>query len=497
MVKKRLFLAVCASMLLTACGGGSGNTEGGNTCPVVGACTKEEDPPLPTPITDGFAFPYESTYKNVDFEEVETGVVAGQAKLTLVTDGDTATFTTVNGHSIKCRFLGINTPESTAHVEPWGVRASHFAKKVLLEATDWCLVNDIDTFEKRDNTSSQRSLAFVWYKTKEGQWRFYNLECVEQGYSQRTLFKQSKLTGYLEAFTQADDRGKACGYRVYGKNNDCTYDYTKSVSEVTLYQVRNRYDELGITDESSGKQLRITALVVGLIGDNLVLRDVVKDLEQEDDEPYTCLYAYAGYSGSLASWVGVGDIVNFYCRATKFSDNIQLSDLKTSTTGSQKFRVLVDAALDPEDPDYDPDYVPDYGEYAHDLDPIPVEIEGETASLDPVSGQFVETDIEIREIQNGERDEDGNVINVDPDNPTKYYTQSNKSPYSVTIYGRVKGTKTICNLRIDGGSFPKKQPEFFSPGKGYHIKGYLTPYYNNYQIQLFNDYNGYNYVVEL
>lgn len=486
MKKSRLLLTLASALLLASCGGNNpgGTSAATGNCPVVEKCKVEEDPPLSTPVTDNLKFEFEETYESVDFEDVESGVAAGKATLMSVADGDTANFKTVNGHSIKCRFHGINTPESTANVDPWGVRASHFAKKVLLEAVDWCLVNDIDAYGKRDNTSSQRNIAYVWYKTKDGEWRLYNLECVEQGYSKRTVFEDSKLH-YLDAFKRADERGVECKYRVYGKNNDCTYDYDQTVKEVTLYQVRNRYDELGITDSSSGKMLHITALVVGLIGDNLVIRDVVKDLEQKEEDPYTTMYAYSGFDGALGSYVGVGDIVSFYCRATKYSDNIQLSDLKKQTRGSQAFKVLVDASEGE-----------DYGAYEHDLNPIKVNVSGEKVDLSPYSGQFIETDIEIREVKNGDYDDDGNIINVDPDNPTKYYNQSEKSPFSETIYGKVAGTKTVCNLRIDGSCSPKLSHTNFEVGSSYHVKGYLTPYYNNYQIQLFNNTAGYNYVVK-
>lgn len=486
MKKIPLFLAL-SSFFLAACTGGNGgnNTSAPFLCPTVEKCVVSEDPPLTTPETDALVFPYESTYQNVDFEEVQSGVAAGQARLMSVADGDTASFKTVNGNSIKCRFLGINTPESTATVEPWGVRASHFAKKVLLEAVDWCLVNDIDAYGKYDTTTSHRTLTYVWYKTAAGQWRLYNLECVEQGYSKRTVFDDSNLH-YLAAFERADERGKQCGYRLYGKNNDCTYDYNQSVVEVTLYQVRHRYNEIGITDESSGKLVHITALVVGVIGDNLVVRDIVKDLEQGEDEPYTTMYAYSGFSGALGSFVGVGDIVSFYCRATTHGDSIQLSDLKKETKGDFRFRVLVDVSEGE-----------DYGQYEHDLNPVVVAVQDQAVTLDNYDGQFVQMDIEIREIANGDYDDDGNIINVDPDNPTKYYNQSSKSPYSETIYGRVAGTRTICNIRIDGNCAPKASHNNFEVGATYRLKGYLTPYYNNYQIQLFNNYANYHYIEKL
>lgn len=486
MKKSNLLFALIALMALCSCTNATESTETGNRCPDVAKCTQENDPPLETPETDKLEFPFEDTYAENDFEEAESGVVAAKAQLTYVTDGDTATFKTVNGHTIKCRFLGINTPESTADVEPWGVRASAFAKKVLLSAKDWCLVNDIGVYGKRDNTSSQRNLAFVWYKTNEGDWRLYNLECVEQGYSQRTLFTDSSSLKYLAPFQAADERGKECKYRVYGDKNDCTYDYSDDVKEVTIYQVLNRYDELGITDTSSGKMLHITALVVGLIGDNLVVRDVQRDLDQEDDDPLATLYAYSGFTGSLGSYVGVGDIVSFYCRATTFGENIQLSDLKKDSYGKYQFEVLVDASEGD-----------DYGQYIHDMETISVPYGEDFTSLNGYVSQYVDIDIEIREIANGDYDDDGNIINVDPDNPTKYYNQSEKSPYSETIYGKVRGTKQYCNIRIDGNCTPKLTHNNFQVGHIYHLKGYLNPYYNNYQLAMFNNTAKYHYCTEV
>ena len=37
---------------------------------------------------------------------------------------------------------------------------------------------------------------------------------------------------------------------------------------------------------------------------------------------------------------GIGVIVRFYCRATLYSGNIQLSDVKSSTTGKKAFKTL-------------------------------------------------------------------------------------------------------------------------------------------------------------
>ena len=57
-----------------------------------------------------------------------------QVSLLTPIDGDTAHFTTSNGPTLKARFFGIDTPESTGKVQEWGVPASNFTKDKLKAA---------------------------------------------------------------------------------------------------------------------------------------------------------------------------------------------------------------------------------------------------------------------------------------------------------------------------------------------------------------------------
>ena len=109
----------------------------------------------------------------------------GYVSLRSCTDGDTANFVQ-DGYvdefgayvTIKTRFLGVNTPESTAKVQPWGKKASLFTKGVLEAAQakadeesaaagkkiyNIALINSPKTFEEKDS-SGGRWLAFIWYR---------------------------------------------------------------------------------------------------------------------------------------------------------------------------------------------------------------------------------------------------------------------------------------------------------------------------------------------
>jgi endonuclease YncB( thermonuclease family) len=485
--KVSLILALLASTLvLTSCNTTGGKTSNGSannsgTCSVL----SDTNALLPTPFTDALAFPYASDYATKDFEAPTTGLAYGKVTLTTNTDGDTAHFKTLNGSLIACRFLGVNTPESTAKVEAWGVKASNFTGHILSSALNICLVNDIDQYGKLDSSGS-RDLGFVWYQlTATSAWRLLNLELVEECYSKCLLFENSSKLNYLDSFTKAGNAAKACGYRVYG-TNDPDYDYSDSVVEATIYAVRNNYTELGIDKDlgTSGKELRVKALVVGMIGDNMILRDLVRDPSQKTDDPYATISAYAGFNTSLASWVFVGDVVYFYCRATKFNGVIQLSDVKYSPRGTMAFKVLAslgdatwasyfpagDGTMDP--------YV---------LNPLPSSEE----EMAKVVYLYSEVEVTIRQIIAGDYDDEGNLIGTGT--PTYY----NEGKSGTTIYGYLKGTTTICNLRLDNNAYPKLVYGDFALGHTYRVKGYIATYYEKYQVQLFNNIASYHYVEDI
>jgi endonuclease YncB( thermonuclease family) len=450
-------------------------------------CSSLADPNdlIATPITDALAFPYASDYATKDFDEPTSGLAYGMATLVSNTDGDTANFYTFKHNLVKVRFLGINTPESTAKVEPWGVKASKFTAGKLNAAKHICLVNDIDIFEKYDS-SGGRNLGFVWYQADEtAAWRLLNLEIVEECYSKNLLFKDSSKLNYQESFTKAGDAGASCGYRVYG-TNDPGYDYSSDVVEATVYAVRADYKDLGIDKDAgnSGKELHLKALVVGMIGDNMVLRDIVRDLRQEPTDPYSTIYAYAGYSTGLGSWVNVGDVVYFYCRATIYNGNYQLSDTKAATSGNYAFKVLASVGDS------------NYGDYVaadNSIDPIiPSAAPTTTDELSKLNGFYTQLDVTVRNITTGDRDDDGNII--PGTGTTTYY---NKGKTGETIYAYLAGTTTPCNLRIDLSSNPLLSEKNFAVGTSYRVKAYLAAYYTSYQLQLFNNVKKYAYVTAL
>lgn len=439
----------------------------------------------------------------------------GQVTFRSHTDGDTSNFTCDMGNDvyekIKLRYLGINTPESTAKMEPWGLAASEFTKEKTSKAKLLVLENDVELYGQKDNNGT-RYLGFVWYSMDgdPANLRLLNLELVELGYSLNQIQEKSTVCPYYDYFVAAENHARACGVKIYGEK-DPNFDYSNDVVEISIRELRKNYQNYGkitsddIEDDpsltlSSGKQLRMTGLVVGMIGDNMILRDVRRGEEYEDDEQLDGIYCYAGYNTSLAGSVSVGDVVRFYCRAGKFNGTMQLSDLKTSFTDRKKpFQILAEDLTEPTEEYPDIDINP----YVMDTSTFNTANVNGTRYGDfkAFEGKFVKTRVTVRNIEMGEYDPDGNIISGTE--ATGYYKEDSNGNY--TCYanslasfnaGSYGTTYLTLNIRVDGTQYPRINPTFFQVGHTYECYGYLSPYFDKYQLMLLNNTNE-NYVVDV
>lgn len=79
------------------------------------------------------------------------------AKVTRVVDGDTFYARLSSGREEKVRLIGVDAPESTKEVEPYGKEAAAYAKKRLAGKTVYL---ELDV-QQRDKYG--RLLAYVWF----------------------------------------------------------------------------------------------------------------------------------------------------------------------------------------------------------------------------------------------------------------------------------------------------------------------------------------------
>ena len=124
------------------------------------------------------------------------------ARVTKVSDGDTIHVEFDDGTSEKVRLIGIDTPESTNQVEPWGVQATQFTVRAVPVGTRVWVETDA---ELRDRYG--RLLAYIWLKQPTSQAGGYvrdhmlNAMIASAGYAQPlTIQPNSKYAEILARF---------------------------------------------------------------------------------------------------------------------------------------------------------------------------------------------------------------------------------------------------------------------------------------------------------
>lgn len=290
-----------------------------------------------------------------------------KVKIKSVTDGDTAVFYTSGMKDsytnplkkehdyVTIRFLGIDTPESTSSIAPWGKKASKYAKS-LLENAEACIIDatsiNVKNYTRLDDTfvsgcrldsNGSRWLGLVWY-CPQGydandltNYRCYQLDVIEEGYSFYTgnlgetgivytankneepkLYSRheenygSMLLG--DILFEADLRMQSLKQRYVGGEIDENYDYSKEPTQMTITEAVNNFDELSF----NCKYLALTGVITRFVGVNFYFQDAQG----------TPLYVYMGINAkSIGTLFKVGDTINIRGRLSEYGGQKQLTDI--------------------------------------------------------------------------------------------------------------------------------------------------------------------------
>lgn len=118
-------------------------------------------------------------------------------------DGDTVYVKFESGKEEKVRFIGVDTPESTTQVEPYGKEAASFTKSKVLGKDVWL---ELDV-QERDKYG--RLLAYVWLSPptkesdKEIRAKMFNAVLLLEGYAQvMTVPPNVKYAEYFKKYQQ-------------------------------------------------------------------------------------------------------------------------------------------------------------------------------------------------------------------------------------------------------------------------------------------------------
>ncbi len=293
-----LVLLVVSMFCLCGCeelmGQGTGTGTGGSNVDLTGSRTKYTDSLMLTQL------PTQTSTLDVD------GVT--YATVYRYVDGDTTYFRanlSTGANDISVRYLGLDTPESTYKVEPWGIAAAKFTKTKLESAESIILQADpTGLFD-----SNKRYLAYVWYRTSStSPYRLLNLELVEEGYS-----PAKGLTGtlYMQTFYDAGTRAQAYRDRTNGEE-DPTYDYSAQGKKYTLKQIIDLFGtpEAIASEEYKGTKVYIEGLVTRKLGISSAFIEQVNEgyytVDTDGNETFVPgdgktygIYVYGGFEENL------------------------------------------------------------------------------------------------------------------------------------------------------------------------------------------------------
>ena len=180
-----------------------------------------------------------------------------QVSLLTPIDGDTAHFTTANGPTLKARFFGIDTPESTGKVQEWGVPASNFTKEKLKNADSKGTIvvsSPQSTYGAPDpDSTGSRYVSLVWInETKKNasldELYLLNLWIVQEGLSLKK--NVSDFPAYETAFDAAQTQAQVYKLNMFSGERDPFYNYgEEGYADVSLLDIK-REVELSIADQS-------------------------------------------------------------------------------------------------------------------------------------------------------------------------------------------------------------------------------------------------------
>ena len=218
---------------------------------------------------------------------------------------------------LKARYLGINTPESTGKIEPWGKAASNFTKERVMNAES-IIIESEDSNWNVDSTG-ERFLVWVWYKAPgASDYRNLNLEILQEGLAVSSKSGEYTYGSYCEkAIAQASDASKY----VYAPANVKDPDFPYGDAQfMTLKELNTNLENY------VGARVAFEGVIVKNSGGSVF----IESYDEIDGIAYgiSAYYQTSGLDGFGLELLKVGNKLRFAGVVGEFNGSYQITDLK-------------------------------------------------------------------------------------------------------------------------------------------------------------------------
>lgn len=314
-------------------------------------------------------------YKSRDFfvDGVE------QVSLYNTIDGDTAHFKNGSGATIKSRFFGIDTPESTGKIQPYGKKASKYTSG-LLELADkngTIVVSSAQSEYGTPNPDStgSRYVSLIWINTEKknaslDELYLLNLMVVQEGLS--WVKNVGDMPQYTDTFYAAEQQAKSFKLNLHSGEDDPDMPKGGYVP-VSLLELKEAFIA-GIEAHKKGQEyvnpfdntkVRVQGTVNGYSNNTLYLADFCYYLDEEgapiDDShmeigvtgEYASINIFCGMSVPPSRFTKLGNYIEVCGIALDSKFGFQISDVnmpqRTSATGEGISTVILEADANTEE----------------------------------------------------------------------------------------------------------------------------------------------------
>jgi len=270
-------------------------------------------------------------YKNHDF--YKDGI--GEVTLKTPIDGDTAHFypvvTTTSRDPIKSRFWGIDTPESTGRIQPWGQAASKFTKQKLNNAKENGTIVVSTASSKYGapvpDSTGDRYVSLIWInETKKNadftELKLLNLWIVQEGYS--WVKNVADMPSYSDIFYEAEAQAKKYKLYLFSDKDDPDYPPEGEYTVVTILDLKREREQLiknpNYESKYDGLRVCITGTVAGYADGTLYLEDYYSE---EQGGNVKNGYEYAGINCfcGMTAVTSIYTEVNTYLKVYGYAKN--------------------------------------------------------------------------------------------------------------------------------------------------------------------------------